>query len=123
MFILGQPNESTASAKNTIDFAIELNPATPIFGVMVPYPGTKVGEMALKNEGGYKLISRDWDQFNKQIGNALELEGISRSQLERIQIFGYIKVFLYNYRILDFLKFCFQYRKEGFQALKKIAVG
>lgn len=121
MFILGQPNETIESAKKTIDFAVELNPATPIFGLMVPYPGTKVGEMALKGEGGYSLITQDWDMFNKQIGNALEMKGIKRKDLEKIQFLGYLKVFIYNFRVWDFFKFCFQYRNEGFQALKKIA--
>ncbi|MBD64184.1 MAG: hypothetical protein CME62_03195 [Halobacteriovoraceae bacterium] len=123
MFILGQPNETVNSAQKTIDFAVELNPTTPIFGLMVPYPGTKVGEMALRGEGGYKLLSRDWDQFNKQIGNALELEGITRKQLERIQFLGYLKVFLYNLRFVDFFVFCLQYRKEGFASLRKILLG
>jgi anaerobic magnesium-protoporphyrin IX monomethyl ester cyclase len=121
MFILGQPNETVISAKKTIDFAVKLNPTTPIFGLMVPYPGTQVGEMALKGLGGYKLLSKDWDQFNKQIGNALELQGITRKQLERMQFMGYIKVFLFNFRILDFIKFCLLYKKEGFTALKKLA--
>lgn len=123
MFILGQPNETLDTVQSTIDFAVELNPATPIFGLMVPYPGTQVGEMAMRGEGGYKLLSHDWDAFNKQIGNALELKGITRVQLERIQFMGYIQVFLYNFRFLDFFKFCFRYKSEGFEALKRIAVG
>lgn len=121
MFILGQPNETKESAMKTINFAVELNPDTPIFGLMVPYPGTAVGKMALEGKGGYRLISKDWDSFNKQIGNALELEGVSRKELERLQIWGYIKVFLYNWRIFDFIQFCLRYRKEGFSTLKKIA--
>lgn len=123
MFILGQPYETVESAKRTVDFAIELNPTTPIFGLMVPYPGTKVGTMALEGKGGYRLVSNDWNQFNKQIGDALELEGISRKQLERIQFLGYIKVFVFNFRILDFIRFCLQYRKEGFASLRKIILG
>ena len=41
------------------------------FGIMVPYPGTEVAEMAKKGEGGYKIISSNWADYNKQLGNAL----------------------------------------------------
>jgi hypothetical protein len=34
--------------------------------------------MAVEGKAGYKLLSKDWSQYNKQVGNALELEGVSR---------------------------------------------
>ena len=118
-FILGQPYETVKSAKNTINFAVEINPYLPIFGLMVPYPGTKVWDMAISGEGNYKLKSKDWDAFNKQIGDALELTGISRNRLERIQFFGYLKVFLYNLRLIDLVGFVWKYKTEGFTLIKK----
>lgn len=63
-FILGQANETYKTAKETIDFAIELTPMEPVFGIMVPYPGTKVWEMAKNNRNGYRLTSTNWDVFN-----------------------------------------------------------
>lgn len=119
-FILGQPNETVESAKNTINFAVKLNPYLPVFGLMVPYPGTKVWDMAVKGEGSYLLKSRDWDAFNKQIGDALELTAIKRSQLERIQFFGYLKVFIYNLRFIDLAKFIFTYRSQGMSLVRSI---
>jgi anaerobic magnesium-protoporphyrin IX monomethyl ester cyclase len=118
-FILGQANETFSSAKDTVNFAIELNPMEPVFGLMVPYPGTIVWEMAKNNRNGFKLLSTDWDAYNKQIGDALALDGITRPQLERLQFFGYVKVFLYNYRFLDFIKFCFKYRTTGMSLVLK----
>ena len=118
-FILGQANETFRSAKDTVDFAIELNPMEPVFGLMVPYPGTVVWDMAKENRNGFKLLSTDWDAYNKQIGDALALDGITRPQLERLQFFGYVKVFLYNLRLLDFIKFCFKYRTTGFSLVFK----
>jgi hypothetical protein len=80
---------------------------------MVPYPGTQVWEMAQRGEGGYRLLSRDWKDFNKQIGNALELSGVSRRQLELLQIYAYVSLFLLNFRLVDFVGFCWRYRREG----------
>lgn len=118
-FILGQAFETKQTAKNTVDFAVELNPMEPVFGLMVPYPGTKVWEMANKNQGGFRILSRNWNTYNKQIGDSLELEGITRKQLERIQFLAYIKVFLYNFRFSDFFRFCLRYWKPGIGLLKK----
>ncbi|MBU1131285.1 B12-binding domain-containing radical SAM protein [Patescibacteria group bacterium] len=118
-FILGHPYENIKTANDTINFASSLNSSLTAIGIMVPYPGTQIYEMAVKGEGGYRLISNDWQDFNKQIGNALELDSLTRAELEKLQLKGYLKVYLDNLRILDFLKFCFHYRREGFSFLKK----
>ena len=119
-FILGQPFETEESARQTIDFAVKINASNPIFGIMVPYPGTKIWKMAKADEGGYVLRSECWNDYNKQIGNSLEFEGVSRKTLERLQFYGYVSVFLKNRRYFDFIKFCWGYRKIGFAVLKKL---
>jgi radical SAM superfamily enzyme YgiQ (UPF0313 family) len=119
-FILGHPNETIESMKRTIDLAVRLNPETPIFGVMVPFPGTEIGRLAAAGEGGYRLRSTNWDDYDKQIGGALEFASLSRNQLERLQLQAYTKVFLLNRRYVDFIKFCWRYRKAGMSLVTKI---
>lgn len=113
-FILGQPNETYKTAMNTINFAVKINPSRPVFGIMVPYPGTMVWKMAQAGEGGYVLRSRDWNDYNKQLGNALSIKDISRETLENLQLWGYIKVFLFNWRLWAFLKLSWQFRTTSF---------
>ena len=103
-FILGHPNETIESMKRTIDLAVKLNPETPIFGVMVPSPGTEIGRMAAAGEGGYRLRLTDWDDYDKQIGGALEFASLTRNQIERLQLWAYTKVFLFNGRCVDFVR-------------------
>ena len=117
-FILGHPNETWQTAMDTVNFLCKINPTNAAVGIMVPYPGTQIWEMANKGEGGYRLLSTDWQDFNKQIGNALELESLSRRQLEFLQIYGYIKLFIVNFRFFDFIKFCWRYKKEGWEFSK-----
>jgi anaerobic magnesium-protoporphyrin IX monomethyl ester cyclase len=119
-FILGQPNETYETAKKTIEFAVKLNPMLPIFGIMVPYPGTKIAQLAKKGEGGYILKSRDWNDYNKEIGDAVDFQFVSRKTLEKLQFTGYIKVFLFNFRLMDLMKFIWNYRQEGMALLGKI---
>ena len=111
-FILGHPNETVSSAYKTIHFAAKLNPDIVQLGIMVPYPGTEVARMSGEGRGGYKIISHNWSDYNKQLGKALELEGLCRSDLERLQLAGYIKLFIFNRRFKDFLRFIWNYKRE-----------
>ncbi len=121
--ILGHPNETLESMKKTIDLAVKINPAIPAFGIMVPYPGTEVARMAAEGKGGYRLRSTNWDDYDKQIGGALEFANLSRTQIEKLQMMGYFKVFLSNHRYWDLVKFCWRFRKEGFSLVRKILSG
>ena len=119
-FILGQPNETYETAKKTIDFAVKLNPMLPVIGIMVPYPGTRISNLAQNGEGGYILKALNWNDYNKEIGNALEFVHVPRRKLEKLQFIGYIKVFLLNLRFTDLFMFLWKYRKEGLVLLSKI---
>lgn len=119
-FILGNPNETVETALETIDFASELNPDLVLYGIMVPYPGTEVREMALKGEGGYRLLSEDWTEYNKQLGNAMELENLSRADLEKLQLVGYLRLFMANRRYVDFIKFVLNFWREMFGYLGNV---
>lgn len=119
-FILGHPHETYETVQDTINFAVKLNTTRVAFGIMVPYPGTEIYEMAKKGEGGYKIISSDWYDFNKQIGNCLELETLNRKELEKLQLSAYLKFYLYNYRILDLAKLAIKERRTILTVLKKL---
>lgn len=117
--ILGQINETVDTLKDTINLIVKLNPELPIFGIMVPYPGTEVARLAARGEGGYKIVSTDWDDYNKQIGGALEFAGLTRSQVEFFQIYAYLKVYLANGRYKDLVKFLWTYGRGGLAVLLK----
>jgi anaerobic magnesium-protoporphyrin IX monomethyl ester cyclase len=117
-FILGHPEENINTAMETINFASKLNPDIVQLGIMVPYPGTEIREMALRGEGGYRILSEDWSEYNKQLGNAAELKDLSRSDLEKLQLVGYLRLFIYNRRYRDLLVFVLSFWREGFSFLR-----
>lgn len=119
-FIIGHPHETKQTAWDTINFAARLNTSVVAFGIMVPYPGTKIYEMALKKEGGYNIISSDWADFNKTIGSSLELETLSRKEMEKIQLQGYLLFYLKNWRLWGLLKLLWQEKRVIWAILKKI---
>jgi len=87
----------------------------------VPYPGTEVAALAARGEAGYRLLTDDWDQFNKQIGGALEFAGLSRSEIERTQLRAYIEVFARNGRWRDLAGFVWKRRAAGLRLVRKAA--
>ena len=122
-FMLGHPGETVDSIKRTVALAVELNPKLPLFGLTVPYPGTEVARLAARQEAGYRLVSTDWDDFNKQLGGALEFAGLARWQIERHQLIAYLTVFLKNGRFVDLASFVWRYRTSGVQLVSKILKG
>lgn len=120
--ILGYPDETLETAKETVNFVVEINPHQPVIGIMVPYPGTRIAAMAEKGEGGYVLTASSWNDYNKQIGDAICFRNLTRRQLERLQLWGYVKVFLFNLRIVGLLRFAWRYRLLAWKSVLK-AVG
>jgi anaerobic magnesium-protoporphyrin IX monomethyl ester cyclase len=110
-FILGHPNETEATVKKTVDLAVELNPHMIAVGLMVPYPGTRIFEMARLGEGGYRLLSEDWSQYDKYGGRTLEVAGMSYDSLTRWQRKAYLDLYLKNFRPFDLLKYVWKRRR------------
>jgi radical SAM superfamily enzyme YgiQ (UPF0313 family) len=123
LMIIGHPHETWQSAMRTVEFAADLDPERPIFGVMVPYPGTHVAELARRGEGGYRLLSTDWNDYNKQVGHALAFEHLSRRDLEALQMLAYLNVFVRNRRWADLARFVWDYRSEGWAVVDKLVFG
>lgn len=118
--LFGQPGETLTTMKKTVDLAVKINADLPMFGLMTPYPGTEVAKLAAEGKGGYKLVSLNWDNYRKQIGSALEFADISRRQIEFYQMWGYVKVFLWNFRFIDFLSFLLKFRMGAWSVFKKV---
>ena len=47
-FIFGFPNDTRETIMRTIDFAIEVNPTTAVFSLLIPFPGTEIHSLLKK---------------------------------------------------------------------------
>lgn len=104
-FIVGHPNETFQQAKKTAMLARELDSEIFNLGIMVPYPGTKIYDMALRGEGGYKLLSKDWGIYLKQEGGVLELDKIPLAKLKKFQSQAYVRYYLRLKKMFFILRF------------------
>ena len=119
-FIVGQPNETHKTIWNSLRLAIKINPTEPIFGTMVPYPATEIARMAALGEGGYELLTTDWDRYSKQLNSSMKIKSMSHTMLEAYQVLGYLIIFLGNFRFMDLARFIFSYRAGAFNLIKKM---
>jgi len=92
-FVICLPGETKKAIKKTYRFARKLDPDFIAVGIMIPYPGTSVRELAERGGGNYRLISNDWRDYRKQRGGPLELQDIDIHELRRIHEWEYLKYY------------------------------
>jgi radical SAM superfamily enzyme YgiQ (UPF0313 family) len=100
-FILGHPYETRKTIRDTIDFIAKINPNKLSVSIMTPFPGTPIHEMALRGDGGYRLLSGGWEDFDKYSSGVLELETVSLGRLKRYQIECYLNMYIRNRRFRE----------------------
>jgi len=121
-FILGHPHETQATIRDTIDFIAKINPHQLSVSIMTPFPGTPIHEMALRGEGGYRLLSGGWEDFDKYSSGVLELETVSLGQLKRYQIACYFNLYVRNGRFVELARLVVDNRAVGWEMLRS-AIG
>lgn len=102
--IFGLPYETEKTVKDTINLMMEVDPDYVTIGILVPFPGTEVFEMASKGEGFIKILSNNWNDYGKQIGKSLELETITSKRLRELQSQAYSKFYLRPSKIRNLLE-------------------
>jgi len=120
-FILGHPHETDATIRDTIDFIAKINPDQLSVAIMTPFPGTPIHEMALRGEGGYRLLSGGWEDFDKYSSGVLELETVSLGRLKRYQIRCYADLYVRNRRFLELARLVLANRAVGWELLRSAA--
>ena len=88
---------------------------------MTPFPGTPIHEMAIKGEGGYRMLAEDWRGFDKYSPGVLELEGVSLGQLKVYQIRCYIELYVRNSRWPDLARLMLAHYRMAFALLRSTA--
>lgn len=119
-FIVGHPGETWSTALETARFAARLNTDSIAVGVMVPYPGTRIWEMAKQGQGGYRLLTEDWRLYDKYFGGALELRGLSHRQLQFLQTLTYASFYVGTGRWRDMFSFGRTYGREALEMARRI---
>ncbi|MHC4632097.1 MAG: B12-binding domain-containing radical SAM protein [Planctomycetota bacterium] len=87
-FIIGLPGDSEADILKSVELAKELDMYSNTFPIAIPFPGTEMREMALKNMYGMKILS-NWDHYGKQDYRVMESEDLSWEKRKQLQEYAY----------------------------------
>jgi len=119
-FILGHPYETREALRNTCNFIARLNPDRLSVSIMTPFPGTPIYDMAVRGEGGYRLLSSDWENFDKYGTGALELQDVSLGTLKAYQVACYLMLYLQNRRLLDLARLVLGHQSLVLETLRSL---
>ena len=119
-FIFGHIGETKEDVEETLGLIWKINCDKIAVGVMVPWPGTEVYELAKRNEGGYRLLSTDFSKYDKYFGNVIEFENFSMNYLDIMRIKAFLYLYLRNYRLGDLLKFLWSSRGQAVRKMSQI---
>lgn len=120
-FILGHPHETRATIRDTVDTIARLNPDRLSVSIMTPFPGTPIHDMAMRGEGGYRMLSGGWQDFDKYSSGVLELEGVSLGQLKRYQLWCYANLYLRNGRLVELARLVASHRAMAWEMVSSAA--
>lgn len=97
--ILGLPGETKETANRTIQY-VRHNRHIPdaTVSIAVPYPGTRLLEMAKKGEHGLKLETEDWSQYYRYGKAAISTNDLSARDLVRLQNDALATIYLAPWR-------------------------
>ena len=90
-FIIGLEGDTEKEVYKAIELAAELDLYSVTFPIAVPFPGSELRELALKNEYGMRIMSNNWDDYGKQEPGALESDALPWARRRELQKEAYAR--------------------------------
>ncbi|MGE4158921.1 MAG: radical SAM protein [Planctomycetota bacterium] len=87
-YILGFVSDTVETMEKTIDYACRLNSSVAQFGIMTPYPGTRLFDQVQD-----RLLTRDWTQYNTY-NTVVRLDHVSSQQVLEAKKRAYRRYYL-----------------------------
>lgn len=87
-FMFGLPGETKETIKETIRFALGLNPDSVQYSIATPFPGSYYYKLL---EGSGQLTTKDWTRYDGARHAVIKTETLSEKDLESAIRYGYRK--------------------------------
>ncbi len=100
-FMIGLPGDTMETAKQTIDFAIKLNPDVAQFFITTPFPGTELYEEAIKKEWIAEI--ENWGELDISKG-VFRNDKLTNKQIHVLVSNAYKRFYLRPFFIFQSLK-------------------
>jgi len=100
-FMLGLPGENKNTARDTINFAKELDPDFAKFLILKPYPGSEIYEQLEKSD---LILDHDYDKYGVYTGAIHKLPDLSQEEISRLQKKAFREFYLRPKKIIQHIK-------------------
>jgi len=100
-FTFGLPAENKHTIRETINYAIKMDPTSVQFSLATPFPGTRFYEQMEK--GGY-ILTKNWEKYDGNHRSVIKTDALSAKQLQKAKKTAY----------LEWAKYCYQRKKKLF---------
>lgn len=109
--IIGAPYERRETVLRTLRFLADLKDLDqPYVNIAAPYPGTVMREMALRGEGGARLLSADYGSLIRYGASAMEVNDLTADDLVQLQSWGLRRAYMRPGRLW------YNVKRAGFRA-------
>jgi anaerobic magnesium-protoporphyrin IX monomethyl ester cyclase len=109
--IIGAPYERRETVLRTLRFLADLKDLDqPYVNIAAPYPGTVMREMALRGEGGARLLSADYGSLIRYGASAMEVNDLTAADLVQLQSWGLRRAYMRPGRLW------YNVKRAGFRA-------
>jgi anaerobic magnesium-protoporphyrin IX monomethyl ester cyclase len=113
-FIIGFPQDTLETIRETIKFAKRLNLDYAQFSILTPYPGTPLFDYV---KGSNMLLTEDWSRYTAT-EPIIRIEGLSEEDVKALFRRAYISFYLRPGIVLEWLKNKqFGFMKSGMKAV------
>ncbi len=88
-FIIGLEGSTEDEVFKAIELGKELDLYSITFPIAVPFPGTKLRELALKNKYGLRIMHNNWNDYGKQDPGVMESNDLTWAKRRELQKIAY----------------------------------
>lgn len=88
-FIIGLEGSTEDEVFKAIELGKELDLYSITFPIAVPFPGTKLRELALKNKYGLRVMHNNWSDYGKQDPGVMESDDLTWTRRRELQKIAY----------------------------------
>jgi len=85
-FTFGLPGETKDTLKDTIDYALKLDPHSVQFSIITPFPGTKLFQ---ELDADNRILTKDWSLYDGHYSCVFEPDNLSANELEEAKSYAY----------------------------------
>jgi len=94
-FTFGLPAENKHTIRETINYAIKMDPTSVQFSLATPFPGTRFYEQMEK--GGY-ILTKNWEKYDGNHHSVIKTDSLSAGQLQKAKKMAYLEWDKYYYQ-------------------------